>query len=342
MKAKRGDDLFFSMTYEFLEVFLPSQTGNSQLTVKSYRDALTLFRRYVSQELGISIGRFGFRHCDRDCVLRFMRYLEQRGNVASTRNHRLAVLKSYLWFAADKEVSLESIALSVGKIPQCKSPEPERDVLSEEGMATILSQPPGTRLGVRNQTIMVLLYDSAVRLAEALALKIGDISLESEAPYIRILGKGGKERIVSLSDLTVAHIKRYIALIRNFDMPDTDLLFYTVIRGKAGMMSEGNVERFIQQYADSARESCSDIPKRVYPHMFRRTRATHLYQDGVEMQLLSRIMGHSEVSTTMMYAKPSIRMMREAMEIPVNNYACKEIPEWLNAEAEIAIKFGLR
>lgn len=75
-------------------------------------------------------------------------------------------------------------------------------------------------------------------------------------------------------------------------------------------MSPGNVERFIKQYVESARTGCPQMPLKVYPHMFRRTRATDLYQNGVELELVSRILGHSSTETTKVYAKPSIKMLR--------------------------------
>lgn len=74
------------------------------------------------------------------------------------------------------------------------------------------------------------------------------------------------------------------------------------------------MERFIEQYAGKAREFCHDILLRVYPHMLRRTRATNLYQNGVELALVSRILGHALIDTTRIYARPSLAMMRKAMD----------------------------
>jgi len=128
------------------------------------------------------------------------------------------------------------------------------------------------------------------------------------------MGKGSKERVVAINTKTVKHIKQYLDFYRSKDNPDTNLLFYTIIKGRAGKMSEGNVERLIQQYADKAREICPDIPLRVHPHMLRRTRTTNLYQNGVELALISRILGHAFLDTTRVYAKPSLAMMCKAMD----------------------------
>lgn len=264
-----NSNLFFSMTYEFLDIYMVKQLGRSPDTIESYRDALTLFRRYVLNELNISITKFTFAQCTRNCVFGFLEYLGVQGNKPGTRNQRLAALKSYLWFAADKDVTLQSIALEVSRVPQFKNPVNEKHVLSEDALNAIFIQPTNTPIGLRDRTIMILLYDSAVRLAEILSLRVSDICMSEKNPYIRVMGKGSKERVVAINIKTVKHVKQYIDVFHSRINQDTDLLFYTVIKGRAGKMSESNVERFIQQYAVKAGESCPDIPQRVYPHMFR-------------------------------------------------------------------------
>ena len=338
----KSSDLFFSMTHEFLDIYMVKQLGRSPDTIESYRDALTLFRRYVLGELNISITKFTFAQCTRNLILGFLEYLEAHGNKPGTRNQRLAALKSYLWFAADKDVTLQSIALEVSRVPQCKNPATEKYMLSEDALNAIFSQPAGTRMGLRDRTMMILLYDSAARLAEILNLEVNDICLNEKNPYIRIMGKGSKERVVATSAKTVKHVKQYLDVYRLKDNPDTNLLFYTIIKGRSGKMSEGNVERFIQQYADKARESCPDIPLRVYPHMLRRTRATNLYQNGVELALISRILGHAFLDTTRVYAKPSLAMMGKAMDSFGAPQTRDEKPLWIGSEEEMAKLCGLR
>jgi site-specific recombinase XerD len=107
-------------------------------------------------------------------------------------------------------------------------------------------------------------------------------------------------------------------------------------------MSSGNVERFIQQYADEVRALGIDIPMRVYPHMFRRTRATNLYQDGIELELISKVLGHSTTETTKIYAKPSLSQMRDALESVELPEQKAEAPLWEGNEDKMARLFGLR
>lgn len=123
---------------------------------------------------------------------------------------------------------------------------------------------------------------------------------------------------------------------------NTDLLFYTVIKGQVSKMSEANVERFIKKYAEQIRKEYPDIPERVHPHMFRRTRATGLYRDGIDLSVISRFLGHAQLETTRIYATPSVEMMRTAIaKIPSDSM--NEKPIWnADADAMMAKLCGLR
>jgi len=330
------------MTYEFLEVYLPKQCGRSPHTVESYRDALSLFRRYIVETIGVSIGKFTFAECTRDCMLGFMNYLSKLKSKASTRNHRLAAIRSYLMFAADKDIAVQSIELEVKRVPLCKVPKTEKAVLQEEAVTAILRQPPNTKMGLRDRTIMTLLYDSAARLAEVLGLSVSDVSIDGDNPYIKVNGKGSKGRTVPISSNTAAHLAQYLSVYHGIGQTETHLLFYTLAKNQIGMISEANVERFIREYARKARSSCSSIPDRVHPHMFRRSRATHLYQDGVSLPLVSRLLGHASLETTRLYAQPSLKMLRDAIESIETSKGEAVKPIWEGDEAVMAKLCGLR
>ena len=94
------------MTLEFLETYLPRQLGRSPKTIKSYRDSLTIFRRYLYKECHISIATFKFEDCSQKCIQDFIVYLKTNGNSPGTCNQRLTALKSYLWFASDRNIAI--------------------------------------------------------------------------------------------------------------------------------------------------------------------------------------------------------------------------------------------
>ena len=341
MKSKSFEKLFFSKTHEFLDEYLLRQCSRSAHTVKAYRDALTVFRRYIGHK-GLSLKTFGFEDCSRDFLLGFLEYLQNKGYEKSSCNQRLAAIKSYMWYVADSDISLQQNALMVSRVPFLKEAEKERPVLSEECLRSLLSAPGGSKIGVRDTTIMILLYDSAIRLSELLGLKVSDVNLEKRTPYLRIHGKGDRERIVSISDKTAGHLRNYICKYHQADRCAlTEYLFYTVIHGRAHAMSPGNVARIINKYAEIIRPDHPELPAKIHPHMFRRTRATELYQSDVELELVSRILGHASTQTTRIYAKPSLDMIKAAMD-KSNPELNAEEQMWPDDEDEFARICGLR
>ena len=107
-------------------------------------------------------------------------------------------------------------------------------------------------------------------------------------------------------------------------------------------MSPGNVQRLIKKYAAQVSDLGFDIPQSVHPHMFRRTRATNLYQEGVAIELVSTVLGHARTNTTRnYYARPSVEQLRKALE-SVPTPAGDEEPLWVGSEEEMARLCGLR
>ena len=244
-----------------------------------------------------------------------------------------------MWYAAASDVSLQSVALIASKVPFLRVPKRIRETIEEDDFAALIAAPPNTKIGLRDRTIMILLYDSAIRVSELLELKVLSLNTMMPLPYIRVHGKGDKERIVAITDKTAAHLNAYMDKYhpdRNRDQP----LFYTVVRGRMGAMSSGNVERILKKYADQIRPEHPNLPNHVYPHMIRRTRSTNLYQDGVELELISRILGHESTETTKRYAIPSIEVMRVAMD--KGNLSSQEEALWPDDEAEMARLCGIR
>lgn len=162
------------------------QALKSRNTVETYRDALTVFRRYVTDTLHLSIRSFGFENCTHDLLLSCMEFLNKNGNAKTTRNNRLAEIRAYLWYTADGDISLQSVALSASHVPFLKAPKLTREVISEADLKTLLSAPPNTKIGRRDQMLLILLYDPAIRVSKLLSLGVSLVNLDAEIPYLRI------------------------------------------------------------------------------------------------------------------------------------------------------------
>lgn len=206
--------LFFSKTNDFLSHYLPCQAARSIHTIETYRDGLTVFRRYITNVRKISIKKFLFTDCTSELMLDYLGYLNSLGCEASTCNNRLAALRAYLWYASDMDISLQSIALSASHVPFLKEPKKEKQIIQDEDMKALLAAPPDTQKGNRDRMIMILLYDTAIRIAELLELKISSLKLTS-VPSIHIHGKGDKERSVSITDATVSHSNSLLKVIQS-------------------------------------------------------------------------------------------------------------------------------
>ena len=347
MKKILKEDLFFSMTWDYLNVYLPSQHQDSDKTVKSYEDAITIFRRYLTDTCGKSIEKFMFSDLTYDFMLDYRIFLENKGYKARTVNHRITVITAYVRYAVMRHPGLSQIYLNVSEVPSVTVPSRIREIIeNRDTLKALLSAPGTSKKGIRDQIVLVILYDTAIRADELIGLDLSDVNISAETPYIRIHGKGDKERTVALSDKTFPLVKQYISLFHKDLRKRSTPFVYTIIKGNCHRMSERNVERIVKKYADAIRDKHPDTPETVYPHMLRRTRATGWYRDGVPIETIAVILGHADSKTTRKsYASPSVEMLREQMssgtEVEPDGKSNEPVPLWTNDE-ELARLCGVR
>jgi integrase/recombinase XerD len=147
-------------------------------------------------------------------------------------------------------------------------------------------------------------------------------------------------------DKTIAHLHEYVKIFH----PDSDLkndqyLFYTLIKGLKGKMSDDNVSCFLKRYAEAAHQLCSEVPLRMHAHLFRHTRAMHLYQAGIPLSYIKDFLGHASINTTDIYASTDTSMMKAALEKidkRAIEQASKEVPIWQDNEELILKLCGLK
>lgn len=343
-----SENLFFSMTSDYLEKYIPNQHQDSPQTKKAYTDALTVFRRYVTDVSGIPMDKFKFTDLTYDFLLDYRDYLSQKYK-PRTINHRLAAIIAYMKYVAIRRTEYSQIYLNVLDVPLVTVPSRIREIVEDkEPLTKLLDAPDSSKLGIRDKTILVLLYDTALRADELLQLNLSDVRIDVDEPYIRIHGKGDKERTVGLSDKTVPILKQYIPLFHKFRTDRSFPFIYTCIKGNIDRMSERNVERIVKKYGDIVRKEYPDLPNVIYPHMLRRTRITGWYRDGVPIETIAVIAGHASTKTTRKsYAIPSVKMLREGMSTGNGTDALPDASEekeealWKN-DSELALLCGLR
>ncbi|MEX6430896.1 tyrosine-type recombinase/integrase [Ferrimicrobium acidiphilum] len=343
----KQDDRFFCYVRDFLLVYLPKNRCFSQNTVNSYRDCIQLLCTFITTvEHGLAISEITFDQLSPDLIGEFLNWLhEERHCSASTQNQRLAALKSLFKYAAQRDISLMASYLELSKVPPKRVAGSRVSYLSENALAALLRQPnEKSRLGIRDRFFMVLLYDTGARIQEILDLHLTDLHLDDAVPCVYLTGKGQKTRAVPLLSKTVQHLELYMERFHGQKLQNPeDLLFYTVIKGKTGKMSPDNVSCFINRYAKSARCLCPEVPERVHPHLFRHTRAMHLYQAGMPLSYIKDFLGHASVNTTDVYAAADLTMMKRALEKAyVNDDAFRETPIWQDNEILLMQLSGMR
>ena len=295
----------------FLTEYLPAQKGASVQTIASYRDTFKLLLRYLRDEKGISPEKVKLATIDASMITGFLKWLEsERGCGISTRNQRLAAVRSFFRYAQfEFPENLDSFQ-KILSLPSKKTTSTVIPYITADEMRILLSQPdPSTISGRRDLAILCFLYDSGCRVQEMIDLCTGDLIFEPVGIAI-LHGKGGKTRRVPLEKNTVQLLKRYFA-DQKLDRTNNAAVF-TGNRGNK--LTREGVTYIISKYVEPARSAMPSIPERITPHIFRHTRAMVLLQSGVSLIYIRDFLGHTDVKTTEIYAKTDTELKRKAIE----------------------------
>jgi len=320
MKIK-GNELF-RLLREYLTIYLPKQKNVSPHTSKSYRETLGLFTAFLAERKKCGLSKLSFSDITQDSVRGFLEWLsEERKCSPSTINQRLSAVRAFLKYSGSRNLALNDYYVSVRAVPfRKKGKSLTVGHFSENSLDAMLKQPdPSKKKQHRDLFFMVLLYDTGARDSEMLGLCPADVVVKCASPYVFIKGKGKKDRTVPIMEQTKQHFLSYTKRF-GLDISDsTTPLFYTEIHGIRGRMSDDNVARFIDKYAAMARKTCNEVPENVTPHMWRHSRALHLYRKGIPLPLISEWLGHSDMETTLIYAYADTEMKRVALEKATDN-----------------------
>lgn len=284
----------------------------SEKTVETYRTGLNEFRKYLLSEHGKTVDKATVSFVTADLVKEYLYWLTQKGSSMNTRNIRLASIKSYISFCASRDIDYAPLEAGMTKVKTKTVTPKTHNWLEKSQVATLLDQPPNTKTGIRDRFILIFLFSTGARLGELLNVRICDITLSGEYPYVYLHGKGNKTRIVPVPEKGfVDNLNYYLSLFHSTQKAD-DYLFYTRIKGRQEKMSEDNVQRIVKKYGKLAKEQDNTIPE-VHPHLLRHSYGAQLYRLGASLPEIAKLMGHSEIRTTEIYAETDADMVAEAV-----------------------------
>lgn len=275
--------------------YLKIERGLSDASISSYKQDLKQYSQYLTDE-----NVTGVEQITTEILVTFLQFLSLSGKSNKTIRRIQSTLRNFHQFLQLEQVIDTNPALRLN------TPKEERElpvVLSVEEMETLLHSPDSTAQGIRDNAIMELLYASGLRVSELINLKLGDLNLDMG--FIRVYGKGDKERIVPTTEYVADKLNNYIknqrlTLLKH---ENTDILFLTN-RGK-GFTRQG-LWKTIKKYV-----LISGINKNITPHTFRHSFATHLIENGADLRAVQEMLGHSDISTTQVYTQISASKIRE-------------------------------
>ncbi len=288
---------------DFLE-YLEIEKGDSIKTVRNYQFYLNRFVDYLKIE--------NSKQITLENVKKFRLWLNRQTNYKkenlkkSTQNYHLIALRNFLKYLA--KMDIESLAPE--KIELAKTGDRTVHFLEKEDLERFLDAPLRSDakkiIKKRDKAILELFFSTGLRVSELVALKKNEINFKKGE--FTVIGKGGKSRIVFLSEDAKRHLKDYLSL-------RTDLSPYLFIRyDKAAQknsleekpLTTRSIERMVQKYA-----LASGIAKKVTPHTLRHSFATDLLRGGADIRSVQEMLGHSSITTTQIYTHITNKKLKE-------------------------------
>lgn len=276
---------------QFLDM-LKRERFFSDHTLKAYHDDLVQFNRFLAQE---QLSLTAFKYID---ARNYLQTLYDLGLQRTTVSRKISTLRSFyaFWMTQDHEI--------VNPFVQLVHPKKERYLptffYTEEMEALFQTVMQDAHKGLRDRVILELFYATGIRVSELVSLKTEDVDLEM--CWIKVLGKGGKERIVPFGEFCRQSIEQYLAEfapIQNVQHP------YLITNLKGQPITERGVRYVL-----------NDIVKRtagvtsIHPHKLRHTFATHLLNEGADLRTVQSLLGHVNLSTTGRYTHVTNQQLR--------------------------------
>lgn len=299
------------LLHEFFDRYLPYIKGTSPHTIKGYRDAFKLFLPFAAKHHRIKIASLTLDHLSPRLILAFLDDLEQdRNNIAKTRNHRLAALKSFTKMIRFMCPEKREVADRVLNIPQKRTQKALVGFLYEEEILMVFqSVDLKKKDGLRDYVLLHLLYDSGARASEVAMLKLDYLNAQEQT--LAICGKGNRYRIIRLELKTVQLLQLYIKKYRVSPKPPYQNRLFISQRGES--LTRYGIYRICRKYLEKA------LPKKrlknINPvHSFRHSCAVNMLYRGDSVTDIKNHLGHDNVQSSTLYLHLDLKRKQQAQD----------------------------
>lgn len=278
--------------------FIKVERQLSDNTLQSYKRDLIAYARHLVYEQKLA----DFNQVVRDNILLYLDSLRAVGKSSKTVSRQISSIRSFHQFLLREKVCDQDPTVHL-EMPKKEQTLPK--VLSIEDIDALISAPSIEKpQGIRDIAILEMMYGSGMRISELIALNLEDVHLTMG--FVRVFGKGGKERIIPLGRGALTACTNYLNEARPQllgNAPKSDAFFITQ-RGK-GFTRQG-CWKIIKEHAQTA-----GINKEITPHVLRHSFATHLIENGADLRAVQELLGHSDISTTQIYTHVSKTRLSE-------------------------------
>jgi len=296
----------------FFEKHLVSARGLSEHTVLAYRDAWKLFLTFVCKHLRKRSTVLTLEDITPTTVRRFLEHLErERENSVHTRNNRLAAIHAFFQYLTTVDPRYLEQSQSILAVPFKRRAARMPEYLEREEVRKIFSEIRcSTALGQRDDALLRLLYNTGMRAHELVSLNVNHLRF-SRPYYVRIHGKGHRERTCPLWPETIQALKRYLEH-RSIRLDDTGPLF---VNDENNRLTRFGVRYIVaHRVAEAAKVCPSLLTRKVTPHTWRHTTAMHLLQSNVDLSMIRSWLGHSSIETTNCYVEIDLEMKLKTLQ----------------------------
>jgi len=318
----------------FLTNYLSGEKNLSTNTVAVYRDTFRLFLLFCEQKMEVTPDRISISLLTKELVIDYLDWLElERKCSITTRNQRLSSIHGFIKYV-QKELPENLFALQrILGISYRKTGKTIIPYLTEDELKILFQQPDvSTKQGKRDLVLLILMYDSAARVQELADIRIKDIRLNSPA-VITLYGKGNKARQVPVlgktKDLLSGYLeehKKYPWGIAIADVP----VFYNQ---KHQQLTRWGISYILNKYVELAKKHIGfTVNFPVTPHVLRHSKAMGMLKSGINLIYIRDFLGHSNVTTTEVYARADSEMKRNALEESYKELYTDKMPRWEDDE----------